>query len=76
MISSSSRVSLKGAASKLTPPGELLSMNPKSMWIRCPASSSRMFPLWRSCPCATKVASDPSHTEEDQSVPEGNSRDP
>lgn len=44
-----------GAASKPTPPGSrpgaLVSMNPKSMWITRPASSSMMLPLWRSLTC-------------------------
>jgi hypothetical protein len=29
----------------------LVSMNPKSMWITRPASSSMMLPLWRSLTC-------------------------
>ena len=49
---SSSRVSLKGADSKLTPPGLLDSMKPKSMCTRWPSSSTRMLPLWRSLICA------------------------
>lgn len=52
LTSRSSRVSLKGADSKLTPPGELESMKPKSMWMRCPSSSSSRLPLCRSFTCA------------------------
>jgi hypothetical protein len=29
-------------------PGELDSMNPKSMWIKWPSRSNKMLPLWRS----------------------------
>jgi len=41
-------VNLNGAFSKFMLPGELLSINPKSIWIICPWLSIRMFPLWRS----------------------------
>ena len=45
MTSRNSLVSLKGADSKLTPPGELESMKPKSMWMTCPSSSRSTLPL-------------------------------
>ena len=53
ITSRSSRVSLKGALSKLTPPGELESMNPKSMWMMWPSSSINRFELCLSFTCQT-----------------------
>ena len=48
--------SLNGAASKpILPPGELDSMNPKSMCIRWASRSSKMFPLCLSLICSRKV---------------------
>ena len=46
LTSTNSGVSLKGEVSnRRFFPGELASMKPKSMWIRWPSESSRMFPL-------------------------------
>ena len=47
--------SLKGAASKPIFPGVLLKMNPKSMCIKWPSRSKRIFPLWRSLTCRRYV---------------------
>jgi hypothetical protein len=49
-------VSLKGALSKLTPPGEFESMNPKSIWMIWPSSSSRRFALCLSFTCHNQPA--------------------
>lgn len=38
-------VNLKGAFSKLTPPGEMPSTNPKSIWMQRPLLSIRILPL-------------------------------
>ena len=40
-----SAVNLKEAFSKLIPPGLVPRKNPKSIWIKCPDASIRMFPL-------------------------------
>ena len=50
--------SLNGAASNPMLPGEFESMNPKSMWIRCPSRSSKMLPLCRSLICRRYVTSE------------------
>lgn len=38
-------VNLNGALSQFTPPGEILNMKPKSIWMRCPVFKRRMLPL-------------------------------
>lgn len=45
MTSRYSRVSLKGAVSNDTLPGELEMMKPKSMWTTCPSASIITLPL-------------------------------
>lgn len=47
--------SLNGAASKPMLPGELLSMKPKSIWMRCPSRSTRILPLCLSFICKRYV---------------------
>jgi hypothetical protein len=46
---------LNGAASNPMFPGVLLRMKPKSIWIRCPSRSNRIFPLCRSLTCRRYV---------------------
>lgn len=46
---------LNGAASNPMFPGELESIKPKSMWMRCPSRSNRMLPLCRSLICSRYV---------------------
>lgn len=50
--------SLNGAASNPMFPGVLLRMKPKSMWIKCPSRSNKMFPLWRSLICRRYVTTE------------------
>ena len=52
MTSTSSVVSLNGACSNAMSPGELESMNPKSMCRMCPSRVSSRLPSLRSLTCA------------------------